>query len=170
MRAISPARASIAAAISGSRGNGFLAVAGAVLGAGQQQQVLHQPVGLVEPFAELAPQHGQLRGDRPGFGGGHIQRGAHHRQRGAQLVRGAGGEPALRGEGGLQPCQQLIDGVAEVFELITGTGDGRRRRSTRTFAADEALSARLASKPIVGPAAGPLACVLPPPGEDGMIR
>ena len=82
-------------------------------------------VGLVEPFAELARQHGQLGGDRCGFGGGGIQGGAHHRQRSAQLVRGAGGEPALGGEGGFQPVQQVVDGVAEVFELIIGAGHGQ---------------------------------------------
>jgi len=39
-------------------------------------------------------------------------------QRGAQLVRGVGDEPALRLERRLQPGQQVVDGVAELLELV----------------------------------------------------
>jgi hypothetical protein len=46
-------------------------------------------------------------------------------QRGAQLVRGVGDELALGAEGCLEPCEQPVDGVAEVFELIAGAGNGQ---------------------------------------------
>ena len=48
----------------------------------------------------------------------HVQRRPHGRQRGAQLVRGVGDEPALRGERRLQPFQQPVDGVGEVLDLV----------------------------------------------------
>ena len=40
------------------------------------------------------------------------------RERRAQLVRGVGDELSLRVEGGLEPGEQAVDGVAEPFELV----------------------------------------------------
>jgi hypothetical protein len=42
------------------------------------------------------------------------------RQRRAQLVRGVGDELALRGERGLEPLEQLVEGVAELAQLVVG--------------------------------------------------
>jgi hypothetical protein len=47
------------------------------------------------------------------------------RQRGAQFMRGVGDELALGGKGGLQACQQTIDGVGEFGELVAGAGEGQ---------------------------------------------
>ena len=51
-------------------------------------------------------------------GQGHLDLGPDHRQRGAQLVRGVGDEPALGVEGGLQPVQHLVERVGQVGHLV----------------------------------------------------
>ena len=55
-------------------------------------------------------------------GHGHLDRGPHHRQRGAQLVRRIGDDPALDGERGVQPFQHLVEGVREFLQLVLGPG------------------------------------------------
>ena len=95
----------------------------AVLGAGEGEEAFHQPVGLVEPGPDLAGQHRDAGRGRAGFAGGHVQRGAHHGQRGAQLVGGVGDEPALRVESSLEAGQQAVDGVTEPLELVVGARD-----------------------------------------------
>ena len=57
-----------------------------------------------------------------GLGQRDVERGPHRGQRGAQLVRGVGDEPALRGERVLQPLEQPVDGVAEFLELVSRAG------------------------------------------------
>ena len=52
----------------------------------------------------------------------HLQQGPVDRQRGAQLVRRVGDEAPLGFEGCLQPAEELVEGVAESFELVVGAG------------------------------------------------
>jgi hypothetical protein len=54
---------------------------GAVLGAGEREEALEQPVGLVEALAQLGVEHLKLWRERPGLGSRDIERGTHHRQR-----------------------------------------------------------------------------------------
>ena len=42
------------------------------------------------------------------------------RERRAQLVRGVGRELALRVEGRLEPAEELVEGVAELGDLVVG--------------------------------------------------
>jgi hypothetical protein len=94
----------------------------ALVGACQGEEAFDEPVGLVEALAELAGQDGDLSGHRSGFTLGDVERGPHHRQRGAQFVGGVGDEAALRLERGFQAGQQPINGVAQVFEFIARAG------------------------------------------------
>ena len=41
-------------------------------------------------------------------------------QRGAQLVRGVGDEPALGVEGDVEPGQHVVEGVGQLLELVVG--------------------------------------------------
>jgi len=93
-----------------------------VLGPGQHQERLEQGVDLVQLGAQPRGQGDGLRRGRLGLGQGHVQRGPHGGQRGTQLVRGIGDEPALRGEGAIQPSQQPVDSVAEFLELVVRAG------------------------------------------------
>ncbi len=55
-----------------------------------------------------------------------LQLGAHHRERGAQLVGGVGEELALALGTGLDPCEQVVEGVPEPRELVVAVlGDGQ---------------------------------------------
>ena len=51
------------------------------------------------------------------------------RERGAQLVGGAGDEVALGGERGLQPGQQPVEGVGELAELVVAARSGPAARA-----------------------------------------
>nr|WP_230985368.1 hypothetical protein [Microbispora oryzae] len=97
-------------------------VAQSLLAAGQGEQGLDEPF-LVPARDQQAFQYGPQR-RRVGvrvrerdLGHGPLQR-----QRCAQLVRGVGDEPALRGERGLQPVQQFVEGVGQLLELVGGPG------------------------------------------------
>jgi hypothetical protein len=54
-----------------------------------------------------------------------LEHGPLHGERRPQLVRGVGDEVALRLEGGLQPLEQAVDDVCEVFQLVTRTRKGK---------------------------------------------
>ncbi len=95
-----------------------------VLRAGQDEESLEEPLHLVEFGAQPPGEHRGLRRDRFRLGLRDVERGAHGGQRGAQLVRGVGDEPALGGERALQPGQQLVDGVGEILDLVQRAGDG----------------------------------------------
>jgi hypothetical protein len=86
---------------------------------GEREEALEQPVGLLEPLAQLGVERVELRREGAGLAGGDVERGAHHRQWRAQLVRGVGDEAALRVEGGFEPCQEPVDRVGEILQLIT---------------------------------------------------
>jgi hypothetical protein len=58
----------------------------AVLGVGEGEEAFQQPIGVVEIHAQLGVQLPGLRGDAAGLGDRHVEGGAHHRQRGAQLM------------------------------------------------------------------------------------
>jgi hypothetical protein len=60
-----------------------------------------------------------------GIGEGDFEHGAFEGDRGAQFMGGAGDEVPLGVEGGLQPLEQAVDGVAQVFELVAGAADGQ---------------------------------------------
>ncbi|WP_345146080.1 hypothetical protein [Nonomuraea rubra] len=69
-----------------------------------------------------------------GVGEGDFEQGTQAGQGGAQLVGGVGDEVALGVEGGLQPGEQVVEGVAELGQLVggaaevQGAGGGSRRR------------------------------------------
>ncbi|GIH02703.1 hypothetical protein Rhe02_07700 [Rhizocola hellebori] len=48
-----------------------------------------------------------------------------HRQRRAHLVGGIGDEPLLRVQRGLQPSEQVVDGVGQVLQLVAAAGQGQ---------------------------------------------
>jgi hypothetical protein len=104
---------------------GGLARGGAGFAAGQGEQRLDEVFGL-GVGGEQFPADGL-----PGAGGGgrvgegDLEQGAFPGQRGAQLVRGAGGEAPLGIEGGLQPGEQAVEGVAEFLELVIGAVQGQ---------------------------------------------
>ncbi len=102
-----------------------LAAVEAALAAGEGEQCLDELFLLVAGFQQVlagGPVAGQ---GGVGVGEGHLQQGAGEGERGAQFVGGAGDELALGVEGCLQPFEQAVDGVAEVFELVAGAGDGQ---------------------------------------------
>ena len=67
-----------------------------VLGAGEREEALQQPVDVVELRGGAGRRAcTDVRGHRPGFGHRDVERGAHLAERGAQLVRGVGDELAL---------------------------------------------------------------------------
>jgi hypothetical protein len=70
--------------------DGGLVAQGAVLGPGQREQPLQQPVDPVELGAHPPGQRPGLRRHRLRLGLGDVERGAHGGQRGAQLVGGGG--------------------------------------------------------------------------------
>ena len=90
----------------------------AVLGAGEGQEALQQPLGVVEIHAQLGVQLTGICGDASGLGDRDVESGAHHRQRGAQLVRGVCDEPSLGVKRRLQAFQQPVDRVGEQPQLI----------------------------------------------------
>ena len=51
---------------------------------------------------------------------GHVEERLRDRQRGAQLVRGVGGEPLLFGDVCLEPREEAVDGVGEILQLVAG--------------------------------------------------
>ena len=93
----------------------------AVLGAGEREEALQQPVGVVEIHAQLGVQLTGLGRHAAGLRDRDVEGGAHHRQRGAQLVRGVGDEPSLRVKRRLQAFQQPVDRVGEQAQLIART-------------------------------------------------
>src|SRR5262249_59080813 len=102
-----------------------LALANAALAAGQGEQRLDEAFLL-----GVGGEH--LRGDTaPGFGGGggviqrDLQQGALPGEGGAQFVGGVGGEVPLGVEGGFEAGEQLVEGVAEGFELVVGAAQGQ---------------------------------------------
>ena len=104
---------------------GGLALAGAGFAAGQGEQRLDEAF-LLGVGGEQFPADGL-----PGAGGGgrvgegDLEQGAFPGQRGAQLVRGVGGEAPLGVERGLQPREQAVEGVGEFLELVVGSVQGQ---------------------------------------------
>jgi hypothetical protein len=74
------------------------------------------------PAASALAGRAQRRGARLGVAQRHLQQGPLAGQRRAQFVRGVRDELALGPERGVQPAEQLIEGVAELLELVVGTG------------------------------------------------
>ena len=97
----------------------------AVLRPGERQEPVEQAVDPVEFAAQPVRQGDRLCGHGLRLGHCDIDAGPHGGQWGAQLVRGVGDEPPLRGERTLQPLQQPVDGVGEVLQLVPGTGHGQ---------------------------------------------
>jgi hypothetical protein len=94
----------------------------AALAAGQREQAGDEPFLLLarcqRPFAGRSE-----RGvARLAVAQRDLEQGPLPRQRRAQLVRGVRDELALRPERGVQPAEQLIEGVAQLLELVVGTG------------------------------------------------
>ena len=99
---------------------------GRVLAAGEREQALQQPLDAIELLAEPPLEGEDVLGNRDRLGHRDIERGAHRRQRGAQLVRCVGGESPLRLERRLEPLQQPVDRVGELSELIVRPGSASR--------------------------------------------
>src|ERR1035437_6383978 len=102
-----------------------LALAGVGLAAGQGEQRLDEAfllgVGGEQLLADSPPGAGGARR----VGEGDLEQGAFPRQRGAQLVRGVGGETPLGVERGLQTREQVVEGVGEFLELVVGSVQGQ---------------------------------------------
>ena len=98
-----------------------LVLAGAGFAAGQGEQRLDEAF-LLGVGGEQLPADGL-----PGAGGaawvgeGYLEQGAFPGQGRAQLVRGIGGEAPLGVERGLQPREQVVEGVGEFLELVVGS-------------------------------------------------
>ena len=93
----------------------------AVLGAGEREEALQQPVGVVEIHAQLRVQLTSLSRHAAGLRDRDVEGGAHHRQRGAQIMRGVCDEPSLRVKRRLQAIQQPVDRIGEQAQLIART-------------------------------------------------
>ena len=57
-----------------------------------------------------------------------VDRRAHDRERGAQLVRGVGDEPLLALERGLEPAEHLVERLGQFAELVAGAAQRDPRR------------------------------------------
>ena len=55
-----------------------------------------------------------------GIAEGDLNEGAFSGERGAELVGGVGDEASLRLEGSLEAREEVVEGVAELFELVLG--------------------------------------------------
>ena len=64
----------------------------------------------------------RVSGERVRPGDGHLDQGPVDRQRGAQLVRGVGDEPALAVEGAVQPLQHGVERVGQLLDLVARAG------------------------------------------------
>ena len=80
---------------------------------------------------------------------GHVEERLRDRQRGAQLVRRVGGEPPLLGYVRLEPCEQAVDRVGEILQLVARSGE---REALVQIALGD-LAGRSLSSPAAG--AGP---------------
>ncbi len=98
-----------------------LVVVEAALAAGEREQRFDQT------FLLLADREQLLAGVPVGLDAGvriaesELEQRALERERRAQLVGGVGDELSLRLEGGLEPCEQSVDGRAELLELVVGS-------------------------------------------------
>ena len=88
---------------------------GAPVGAAEQEQCLSEVdrsgVDHVEAVDELAVVLVRVFA-------GHVEKCLRDGQRGAQFVRGVGGEPLLFGAVRFEPRQHLVEGVGELAELV----------------------------------------------------
>jgi hypothetical protein len=91
---------------------------------GEGEEALKQQVGLVEAAANLGGENVHLGRRRRGLAGRHVKGGAHHGERGAQLVGGVGDEAALGVEWGFQAGEQIVEGLAQGPELVVWTVKG----------------------------------------------
>ena len=57
-----------------------------------------------------------------------VDRRAHDRERGAQLVGGVGDEPLLALERGLEPAEHLVERLGQFAELVAGAAQRDPRR------------------------------------------
>ena len=94
----------------------------AVLRAREHEEALQQRLGMVEVFAQTRVERPGLWRHAVGLGDRDVEACAHHRQWGAQLVRGVGDEPPLRVKRGLEACEQLVDRVRQLLELVARAG------------------------------------------------
>ena len=115
---------------------------GPLVGAAEQEQgfgeVDRSGVDVVEAIDQLAVAVVRIVA-------GDLEQCLRDRQRGAQLVGGIGCESLLFGDVRLEPCEEAVDGVGEILQLVTGPGErealvqvalgdlpcGRRHRAQR---------------------------------------
>ena len=101
----------------------------AALARGEGQQRLEQSLLLLAERQQ--PSRGRAEGvdRRGGVGKRLLQQRPPQRHRRAQLVRRVGDEALLGAEGGLEPGEQVVDGVGEVLQLVAGARAGRGARA-----------------------------------------
>src|SRR6266581_2007335 len=92
--------------------------------AGEGEETLDEPIGLVEPLAEFACQDGHLWRHGTRLADRYVDGCAHHRERGSQLVRGVGNKAPLRVKGGFQACEKPVNGIPEILELVGWSWQG----------------------------------------------
>ena len=88
------------------------------------EERLEQALLLGLGFEHLLAGRAQRVEREVGVGKGDLEQCAAQGERRAQLVRGVGDELALRLKGRLEPAEQSVEGVAELFQLIVGPLEG----------------------------------------------
>ena len=89
----------------------------------ERQQRVEQPLLIAARRQQFLAGGSEPIGARVRVGERDLDQRALERQRGAELVCGVCDEAALGGERALQPREQLVDRVAELLELVVGTGE-----------------------------------------------
>ena len=98
----------------------------AAVAAGQREQRFDQRPGLVYRVPDLDGHGFELTGSSRGLRERDVDRGPHHGERGAQLVRRIRDEPALARERRIEPCQHPVERVRELLELVRWPGQPYR--------------------------------------------
>jgi hypothetical protein len=98
------------------------------LATGEGQQPADEVLAAIDGLLDDPRHRAQVAGPRLRVGERHVELGADHGQRPAQLVAGLGDEPALGGEGVPEPLEHRVEGVRELTQLVARAGRGHQRR------------------------------------------
>jgi len=121
------------AAVQGVLGDGGqvegLGAGGLVVGAGQDEQRVDEPLAVPDRLADLGGHGDQFVDRRARLGQDDVGSGAHQGQGGAQFVAGVGDELALGAERAVEALQHRVEGVGQLAELVARAlqGDALRQ-------------------------------------------